>query len=179
MSEIVSLNFAPVNEESSVSVETTSNDEYDRFLSDLWVGILLTFMVLSCIVCLCTCFLVHAFRQWQQRGFSHDILLHFAHASANRLYVCSIPLSNQVLEARRMEAQVEAGYDSESLPSYTVVAGLPTYEEAIEQLKQGIAQGGQPSHSNEPVLSRLSVGDLLEIYKVDVKKIDRQSSLGS
>ncbi|XP_054256927.1 protein commissureless 2 homolog isoform X2 [Macrosteles quadrilineatus] len=151
MSEIVSLNFAPVNEESSVSVETTSNDEYDRFLSDLWVGILLTFMVLSCIVCLCTCFLVHAFRQWQQR----------------------------VLEARRMEAQVEAGYDSESLPSYTVVAGLPTYEEAIEQLKQGIAQGGQPSHSNEPVLSRLSVGDLLEIYKVDVKKIDRQSSLGS
>lgn len=68
---------------------------------------------------------------------------------------------------------VEAGcYDTESLPSYTVVAGLPSYEEAIEQLKQCSQEGdASPSSPHTPSnFSRLSVGDLLEIYKVKTEK---------
>ncbi|XP_054283140.1 protein commissureless 2 homolog [Macrosteles quadrilineatus] len=105
-------NFAPVNDESSV-VETTSNDEYDdRLLADLvvWNIIVIIVSLMSCIVCFCTCVCIHESCQRQPR----------------------------LLEVRITEAQaqVESGYNSESLPSYTAVAGLPTYEEAIERLRQ-------------------------------------------
>ncbi|XP_054283141.1 protein commissureless 2 homolog [Macrosteles quadrilineatus] len=104
------LNITSVNEESSV-VETTSNDEYDRLLADLVVWTISMIIVsCTCSVCFCICVSIHESSERQPR----------------------------VLEVRRSEtqAQVESGYNSESLPSYTVVAGLPTYEEAIERLRQ-------------------------------------------
>ncbi|XP_046675348.1 protein commissureless 2 homolog [Homalodisca vitripennis] len=52
----------------AVVVSVVEDEEYDRLLTDLWVGIVLTLMVLSCIGCLFSCFLYHAFRQWQARG---------------------------------------------------------------------------------------------------------------
>lgn len=107
---------------------------------------------------------------------------HWAHAS-NRLKnypsnsdICFFP----VLETRSA-ANVEAGnQDSESLPSYTIVSGLPSYEEALEQLKKvkelsssGVStrrDGGStdsawvPRTPPTPIAS-LSVMDLFQIYK--------------
>lgn len=44
-----------------------------------------------------------------------------------------------VLESRAQSTSASgaSGGDVESLPSYTVVSGLPTYDEALEQLRQG------------------------------------------
>uniref|UniRef100_A0A182WEU6 Uncharacterized protein n=1 Tax=Anopheles minimus TaxID=112268 RepID=A0A182WEU6_9DIPT len=41
---------------------------YERFIGDVWVGIVLTLMILSSIFCMCSCFLYHKFRQWQRNG---------------------------------------------------------------------------------------------------------------
>lgn len=44
---------------------------YERFIGDVWVGIVLTLMILSSIFCMCSCFLYHKFRQWQRSGEYH------------------------------------------------------------------------------------------------------------
>lgn len=41
---------------------------YERFIGDVWVGIVLTLMILSSVFCMCSCFLYHKFRQWQRSG---------------------------------------------------------------------------------------------------------------
>ncbi|XP_018319601.1 protein commissureless 2 homolog isoform X2 [Agrilus planipennis] len=84
-----------------------------------------------------------------------------------------------VIQARNA-ANVEAGsnYESESLPSYTVVSGLPTYDEALEQLKKMkeklrtdsrvVDSNPQPCTTHVPsnqIVSRLSVTDLFQLYK--------------
>jgi uncharacterized Fe-S cluster-containing radical SAM superfamily protein len=43
-------------------------DEYERFLADVWVGVVLTLMVLSCVCCICSCLLYHKFQQWKRGG---------------------------------------------------------------------------------------------------------------
>lgn len=43
----------------------TGDAEYDRFIGDVWVGILLTLMIVSSIFCMCACFLYHKFLQWK------------------------------------------------------------------------------------------------------------------
>lgn len=42
--------------------------EYEQFLADIWVGIVLTLMVLSCVCFMCTCLIYHKFQQWKSRG---------------------------------------------------------------------------------------------------------------
>jgi uncharacterized Fe-S cluster-containing radical SAM superfamily protein len=42
--------------------------EYEKFLADVWVGVVLTLMVLSCVCCVCSCLLYHKFQQWKRRG---------------------------------------------------------------------------------------------------------------
>lgn len=44
------------------------DDEYNRFIGDVWVGIILTLMIISSIFCMCACFLYHKFRQWKRSG---------------------------------------------------------------------------------------------------------------
>lgn len=55
--------------------------------------------------------------------------------------------------------------DQESLPSYTIVSGLPSYDEALEQLRK--ARESQsikiPIESDQQV--KLSVTDLFNMYK--------------
>lgn len=42
-----------------------------------------------------------------------------------------------MLDTRETTTNIEAGNpESESLPSYTIASGLPSYEEALEQLKK-------------------------------------------
>uniref|UniRef100_A0A7G3AEN0 Putative conserved plasma membrane protein n=1 Tax=Lutzomyia longipalpis TaxID=7200 RepID=A0A7G3AEN0_LUTLO len=89
----------------------TGDAEYDRFIGDVWVGILLTLMIVSSIFCMCACFLYHKFLQWKTS-------LHQSHQSGND--------------------NLEAGlhhFDSDSLPSYTLVSGLPSYDDAIESFR--------------------------------------------
>ena len=43
-------------------------EKYERFLADVWVGVVLTLMVLSCVCCVCSCLLYHRFQQWKRSG---------------------------------------------------------------------------------------------------------------
>ncbi|XP_072388984.1 protein commissureless 2 homolog [Diabrotica undecimpunctata] len=79
--------------------------EYEQFLADVWVGIVLTLMVLSCVCFMCSCLIYHKFQQWKTR----------------------------VIEARNA-GNIETGLPESELPSYTIASGLPTYEEALQQL---------------------------------------------
>lgn len=76
----------------------------------------------------------------------------------------------------RNGTNVESGGnpETESLPSYTVVSGLPSYEEALEQLKKVKelnadpavkSQSSQGTTNNAETVTRLSVTDLFQIYK--------------
>lgn len=82
-----------------------------------------------------------------------------------------------------METGGASGGDVESLPSYTIVSGLPTYDEALEQLRQvqelqtdnKLAEvQAQSTQSNaissdnnrqQHSLSKLSVVEFLQQYK--------------
>lgn len=168
--EIVSRNFSIIVSEIETG-DVVPYDDYDRIFTDLWVGVVLTLMVLSCIGCLCSCFLYHKFQQWK----------------------C------HVLESRGLGGDPEnGGFDVESLPSYTLVTGLPTYEEALEQLRQvkkameaeasstvkeAVTDSGDaattaatqtdpqqpPTPPPVTTLARLSVDELLQFYRVEAK----------
>lgn len=48
---------------------TLSNEwEYNRFMGDVWVGVVLTLMIVTSIFCMCACFLYHKFRLWKANG---------------------------------------------------------------------------------------------------------------
>ncbi|CAG9862742.1 unnamed protein product [Phyllotreta striolata] len=83
-----------------------SDQEYEQFLADVWVGIVLTLMVLSCVCFMCSCLIYHKFQQWKTR----------------------------VIQARN-GGNLESGVAESELPSYTIASGLPTYEEALQQLQ--------------------------------------------
>ncbi|XP_050092366.1 protein commissureless 2 homolog [Anopheles aquasalis] len=105
---------------------------YERFIGDVWVGIVLTLMILSSIFCMCSCFLYHKFRQWQR----------------NVLTARSQTLSS-------MDIETPPPYDVESLPSYTIVSGLPSYQDAIEQLKQKQMKYYEPIKVHRPSVMKL------------------------
>lgn len=54
-------------------------NEYDQFLADVWVGVVLTLMVFSCLCCMCSCMLYHRFQEWKRGGkyyfITHSSLL--------------------------------------------------------------------------------------------------------
>lgn len=131
-------------------------EEYERFLADVWVGVVLTLLVLSCVCCVCSCLLYHRFQLWKR----------------------------SVLESRAQSTAAggASGGDVESLPSYTVVSGLPTYDEALEQLRQvhevrtdtktveAQAQQTQNNCTNndsrqQQPLAKLAVTEFMEQYK--------------
>lgn len=108
---------------------------YERFIGDVWVGIVLTLMILSSIFCMCSCFLYHKFRQWQRSVLT---------------------ARSQTLST--MDVETPPPYDVESLPSYTIVSGLPSYNDAIEQLKQKQQQkyaGYEPIKVHRPSVIKL------------------------
>ena len=89
-----------------------------------------------------------------------------------------------VLESRAQSTSAggASGGDVESLPSYTVVSGLPTYDEALEQLRQGHELGTdtktvdvQAQHSQNNCtgndirqqlpLAKLAVTEFMQHYK--------------
>lgn len=131
------------------------DEEYDQFLADVWVGVVLTLMVLSCVCCVCSCLLYHKFQQWKR----------------------------SVLESRAQNTEAGGAPlgEIESLPSYTIVSGLPTYDEALEQLRrvneqrtdsksieaqtqEQCMQNNENQQQQEP-LARLSAAELLQSCK--------------
>lgn len=42
-----------------------SQNEYTRAISDIWVGVVLTLLILSTIFFICSCFLYHKFQKWK------------------------------------------------------------------------------------------------------------------
>ncbi|XP_055621624.1 protein commissureless 2 homolog isoform X2 [Toxorhynchites rutilus septentrionalis] len=81
----------------------------------------------------------------------------------------------QVLIARSqtlstLNVETPPPYDVESLPSYTIVSGLPSYNDAIEQLKQRQQQQQQQKYAGyEPVkVHRPSVIKLFESQSQDL-----------
>ncbi|XP_035892713.1 protein commissureless 2 homolog [Anopheles stephensi] len=115
-----------------VGTEQMLDPTYERFIGDVWVGIVLTLMILSSIFCMCSCFLYHKFRQWQR----------------NVLTARSQTLSS-------MDIETPPPYDAESLPSYTIVSGLPSYQDAIEQLKQKQMKYYEPVKVHRPSVMKL------------------------
>ncbi|XP_053687580.1 protein commissureless 2 homolog [Sabethes cyaneus] len=108
---------------------------YERFIGDVWVGIVLTLMILSSIFCMCSCFLYHKFRQWQR-----SVITARSQTTSN------------------MDIESPPPYDVESLPSYTIVSGLPSYNDAIEQLKQKQQQkyiGYEPVKVHRPSVVKM------------------------
>lgn len=105
----ISKNLISVGQNSDISeLNVVSSEEYEQFLADVWVGIVLTLMVLSCVCFMCSCLIYHKFQQWK----------------------------NRVLQSRTT-SNIENGSDPvNDLPSYTVASGLPSYEEALEQMKK-------------------------------------------
>lgn len=52
----------------AVDVNLLGDANYEQFLADIWVGIVLTLMVLSCVCFMCSCLIYHKFQQWKSRG---------------------------------------------------------------------------------------------------------------
>lgn len=46
----------------------TKNTQYEQLLADVWVGVVLTLLLLSCVCCMCSCLLYHKFQQWKRSG---------------------------------------------------------------------------------------------------------------
>lgn len=40
--------------------------EYDKFMNEVWIGIVLTLILISMVFCFCSCFLYHQFRVWKR-----------------------------------------------------------------------------------------------------------------
>ncbi|XP_055596647.1 protein commissureless 2 homolog [Uranotaenia lowii] len=118
---------------------------YERFIGDVWVGIVLTLMILSSIFCMCSCFLYHKFRQWQRNV-----------------------LTSRSQTLPTVNVETPPPYDVESLPSYTIVSGLPSYNDAIEQLKQKQQQHKVPSSCESVKVHRPSVIKLFESQSQDL-----------
>ncbi|XP_030372214.1 uncharacterized protein LOC115622419 [Scaptodrosophila lebanonensis] len=88
-------------------------DDYAHVVSDIWIGVILTLLIVFVIFFICACFLYHKFQQWK----------HSYRANHNEptIEIC-----------RRCPPD----YEVESLPSYTIVSGLPTYDDALEEFRK-------------------------------------------
>lgn len=56
--------------------------EYDKFMNEVWIGIVLTLILISMIFCFCSCFLYHQFRMWKRN------CKYFKISIQNYLFLC-------------------------------------------------------------------------------------------
>ncbi|XP_039967084.1 protein commissureless 2 [Bactrocera tryoni] len=89
--------------------------EYDKFMNEVWIGIVLTLVLTSMVFCVCSCFLYHQFRTWK------------------RNYRNTVTLSRNGHESEI--TKLHPGID-DPVPEYTLVSGLPSYEAALELLNK-------------------------------------------
>ncbi|KAH8300409.1 hypothetical protein KR018_004485 [Drosophila ironensis] len=91
--------------------------EYDKFMNEVWIGIVFTLILISMIFCICSCFLYHQFRTWKRNY----------HNNANGSTQCTIV----DIEALKLHPEAE-----DPVPEYTLVSGLPSYEAALKLLQK-------------------------------------------
>ncbi|EDW94926.1 protein commissureless 2 [Drosophila yakuba] len=91
--------------------------EYDKFMNEVWIGIVFTLILISMVFCICSCFLYHQFRTWK-RNYRNN---------ANGSTQCTIV----DIEALKLHPDVE-----DPVPEYTLVSGLPSYEAALKLLQK-------------------------------------------
>ncbi|XP_001353129.2 protein commissureless 2 [Drosophila pseudoobscura] len=89
--------------------------EYDKFMNEVWIGIVFTLILISLVFCICSCFLYHQFRTWK-RNYRNN---------ANNSTQCTIV----DIEALKLHPDSD-----DPVPEYTLVSGLPSYEAALELL---------------------------------------------
>uniref|UniRef100_A0A1A9V4E6 Protein commissureless n=1 Tax=Glossina austeni TaxID=7395 RepID=A0A1A9V4E6_GLOAU len=89
--------------------------EYDKFMNEVWIGVVLTLIFISMIFCFCSCFLYHQFRIWK------------------RNYRSTVTFSSSSLDIESPKTNNE--YD-DPVPDYTLVSGLPSYEAALKLLQK-------------------------------------------
>ncbi|KAH8380261.1 hypothetical protein KR009_009734 [Drosophila setifemur] len=91
--------------------------EYDKFMNEVWIGIVFTLILISMVFCICSCFLYHQFRTWK-RNYRNN---------ANGSTQCTIV----DIEALKLHPETE-----DPVPEYTLVSGLPSYEAALQLLQK-------------------------------------------
>ncbi|XP_017053551.1 protein commissureless 2 [Drosophila ficusphila] len=91
--------------------------EYDKFMNEVWIGIVFTLILISMVFCICSCFLYHQFRTWK-RNYRNN---------ANGSTQCTVV----DIEALKLHPEAE-----DPVPEYTLVSGLPSYEAALELLQK-------------------------------------------
>ncbi|KAH8261214.1 hypothetical protein KR044_005350 [Drosophila immigrans] len=117
-SEVSSMDFDFQNRvvlDSSSVNKLQEQIEYDKFMNEVWIGIVFTLILISMVFCICSCFLYHQFRTWKRNY----------HNNANGSTQCTIV----DIEALKLQPDVE-----DPVPEYTLVSGLPSYEAALELL---------------------------------------------
>ncbi|KAL5291091.1 hypothetical protein ACFFRR_010479 [Megaselia abdita] len=120
---------------------TAADGEYSRYISDIWIGVILTLLIVSIIFFICSCFLYHKFQQWK-----------------NTYHAGRAPEGNND-PLRRFDIDIE------SLPSYTIVSGLPTYDDALEEFrKAGI------------ILTPKSTVPIIKIFEADSNRDNTDSA---
>lgn len=77
----------------------------------LWIGAVMVLLILSGLFCVCSCYLYYKYRRWQK---------------------CVSSATCQTLTSVDIEAPPP--YDIETLPSYTIASGLPSYEDAVRHI---------------------------------------------
>ncbi|XP_043650966.1 uncharacterized protein LOC122618530 [Drosophila teissieri] len=87
--------------------------DFAHVVSDIWIGVILTLLIVFVIFFICACFVYHKFQQWKNS--------YRANHSDPTIEIC-----------RRCPPD----YEAESLPSYTIVSGLPTYDDALEEFRK-------------------------------------------
>ncbi|XP_058830992.1 protein commissureless 2 homolog [Topomyia yanbarensis] len=91
--------------------------------SYLWIAAVMVLLILSGLFCVCSCYLYYKYRKWQK-----CVSVATCHTLSN------------------LDVEAPPPYDIETLPSYTIASGLPTYEDAVRHL----ASRQQPRCGYEP-----------------------------
>ncbi|XP_014093754.2 protein commissureless 2 [Bactrocera oleae] len=89
--------------------------EYDKFMNEVWIGIVLTLVLTSMVFCVCSCFLYHQFRTWKRNYRNTVAQSRNGHES----------------ETTKLHSDID-----DPVPEYTLVSGLPSYEVALELLNK-------------------------------------------
>lgn len=89
--------------------------EYDKFMNEVWIGIVLTLILTSMVFCVCSCFLYHQFRTWKRNYRNTVAQSRNGHES----------------EITKLHPDID-----DPVPEYTLVSGLPSYEAALELLNK-------------------------------------------
>lgn len=127
------------------SATTTANEmqqqlEYDKFMNEIWIGIVMTLIIISMVFCICSCFLYHQFRQWK-RNYRHNLQ------------------QTTDIESAKLNPDTD-----DPVPEYTLVSGLPSYEAALELMQNSSCHNNGNGFANNSNNTTGNNGSCLIVY---------------